>query len=138
MPAMPVRKLPSFLLNILYPNRCDCCGTRIAYDAAICAECAAELETLHTSADAWYRAQKDADYPWDGLCCVYAYTGIAKRGVLAMKDGRRGFCRYAAKQLADTVRQMTDPAAIDCVTWVPMTKQRRRIQGSSRHDHRER
>lgn len=125
---MPVNKLPLLLLDLLYPNRCDCCGARIPYDAAVCGECKAALGALRVTNDAWSRQHSEAQ-PWDGCAGAFRYEGAAKRGVLAMKDGYRGFCRYAARVLADAVREMLDPAELDCVTWVPVTKQRRRIQG---------
>ena len=129
MPVRNMQRLRLRLLDLLYPNRCDCCGARIPYDALLCEDCITALDALRVRNDAWEKTHRDAEIPWDGSAAAFAYKGIARRGVLAMKDGYRGFGRYAAKVLADAVREMTDPAALSCVTWVPVTKARRRTQG---------
>ncbi len=127
---MPVRNIPALLLHLLYPSRCGCCGARISHDALLCTDCIAELRTLRTDNAAWMRQHAaNADVLWDGCAGAFAYAGAARRGILALKDGKRGFHRYAAGVLADAVREIVDPADIGCVTWVPVTKQRRRIQG---------
>lgn len=126
---MTGRNMRLMLLDLLYPNRCDCCGARIRYDALLCDACIAALETLRVSNDAWSKTHRGAEITWDGSAAAYAYTGIARRGILALKDGYRGFVQYAAKELADAVRETVNPAEIGCVTWVPVTKQRRRTQG---------
>ena len=126
---MSAHKLRAFFLDLLYPNRCDCCGERIRWDALLCTECAAALDALRVPNDAWGRTHPASDMTWDGCAAAYAYTGAARRGVLALKDGHRGFLQYAAAELADAVREMIPPAEISCVTWVPVTKQRRRTQG---------
>lgn len=116
------RKAAAAALDLLYPNRCDCCNVRIPYDALICANCAALLQTRRISYADW--AADKPPQPWAGAAVLYAYDSAAKTGVLAMKDGRRGFCAYAAAQLAPLIEQRPD-----CITCVPVTRERRRIQG---------
>jgi len=112
----------ALLLDIFYPNRCDCCGERIPYDALLCEPCKARLDALRISAADWDSGSRPL--PWKSAALLYAYDGAARTGVLAMKDGRRGFCAYAAKQLAPLI-----PPEITCITYVPVAKSRRRIQG---------
>ena len=120
-----MNRAAAWLLDLLYPNRCDCCGEPITYDRDICAACAEALEALRCPYEKW--AENQTKLLWDGGMTVYAYSGAAKEGVLALKDGYRGFCRYAARALADEVRRAgVQP---DCVTWVPMAKRRKRQQG---------
>lgn len=117
--------LSARVLDLLYPNRCDCCGAQIVYDADICTACAAALEDLRYSYEEW--AKDKTGMLWDGGIVLYAYEDAARIGVLAMKDGYRGFGRYAAKHLAEAVQAM--PLQPDCVVWVPMDRRRRKQQG---------
>ncbi len=118
-----------FLADLLFPNRCGCCGEIIAYDAYFCDACAEALEGLRTSADAWEALHAGEEFPWERAFSVYAYRGAARSGVLAMKDGSRNFGISTGELLADEVRQTLMPEQIGCVTWVPIGRRRRRAQG---------
>ncbi len=120
-----MKQIPLFLLDLLYPNRCDCCGSAIPYDAAICRSCAEQLCELRISYADW-AAQKQ-HLPWKNGAALYAYKGIARSGILALKDGFRGFGKYAAARLAQEAAQQF--GALDLVTWVPVSDKRRRLQG---------
>lgn len=121
-----------WLLDLLYPNTCDCCGVRIPFDASVCENCRAELSLLKIANHAWYSHEpSDTVYPWDGLVTVYHYDKAARKGVLALKDGHRGFLALAAEELSARITETFADAQIDCVTFVPVTKKRRRRQGFS-------
>lgn len=112
------------LLDILYPNRCDCCNDRIPYDMLLCEECIGLLLGQRIDFADW--AQNHPAHPWTAGTALFSYADAARTGVLAMKDGRRGFCRFSAKLLAES---LAETAGIDFVTWVPVTRSRRRQQG---------
>jgi predicted amidophosphoribosyltransferase len=116
------------LLDLLYPNRCDCCGQRIRYDAAVCAACREQLTGLRLPYAAWAAHQKEI-FPWADGAAVWRYADAARSGVLAMKDGMRGFGRYAGAMLAKEVRERFPAESLTCVTWTPMGRARRRRQG---------
>lgn len=118
-----------FLADLLFPNRCGCCGEIVAYDAYFCDACAEKLEALRTGADAWEKLHSGEEFPWEGAFSVYAYSGAARDGVLAMKDGSRNFGISTGELLAEEVRQKLKADQISCVTWVPIGKRRRRRQG---------
>lgn len=120
-----MNRFSALLLDILYPNRCDCCGRRIAFDRDICMNCEETLDSLRYSYAEW--AADKQDILWNGGIVRYGYTETAKDGVLAMKDGCRGFGRHAAHGIAAEVRNL--PVQFDFVTWVPMDRKRRRRQG---------
>ena len=124
-----MNRLKMLALDCLYPNRCGCCGSRLAYDRLICAACEAELKEHPAEYCEWANQNAEAKHPWDAAAVAFQYEGAAKSGVLAMKDGCRNFAAYAGAVLADRIRAVTDPEELDCVTWVPITKKRRRIQG---------
>ncbi len=117
------------LLDCFYPNRCGCCQCRIAFDGLLCESCRSELGGLRGSYAEWENKTSDSVYPWDGAAAVFRYQGAAKAGVLALKDGLRNFGYYAGRELAACIRESGAAAEIDLVTWVPVTKHRRRSQG---------
>ncbi len=117
-----MKRLTMWLLDLLYPNLCDCCGKRIAYHEAICADCRAALQTLTVSED----IQRE-NAAWDGVTAAYYYRNQAKNGVLSLKDGARGFLTEAAEVLAAQIKAQFPH--IDCITFVPITKRRRAMQG---------
>lgn len=120
-------KTAALLLDILFPNRCDCCDAHIRYDLLLCEECAALLTELRTDYASW--AQGKHEQPWAGGAVLFAYDSAARTGVLSMKAGRRGFSQYAAGLLAEQIAEICPAETLSCVTWVPMTKSRRRVQG---------
>lgn len=121
----------AFLLDLFFPNRCDCCGKRIAYDALLCDACLSALDALRIRPADWLRCHEGEDFPWDGVFTVFSYKAEARAGILAMKDGAQSFGRYAGTLLADAVKAELDPETIDRVTWVPIGAARRRRQGYS-------
>ena len=119
----------AFLLDLFFPNRCDCCGARIASDALLCARCLAALDALRITPAEWLSGHAGEDFPWDGVFTVFSYKAEARAGILAMKDGAQSFGRYAGALLAEAVRAEIAPEEIDRVTWVPVSAARRRRQG---------
>lgn len=121
-----MKRAEMLLLDILYPNRCDCCDARIPYDLLICGDCTKLLLGQRIDYADW--TQDHPENPWTAGTVLFSYADAARTGVLAMKDGRRGFCRFSAKLLAESLSETPD---IDCVTWVPVTAKRRKQQGYS-------
>lgn len=120
-------KTAALLLDVFFPNRCDCCDARIPYDLLVCQECAALLTELRSDFASW--AREKTELSWAGGAVLFAYDGAARTGVLSMKAGRRGFSQYAAGLLAEQITAVCPAEMFSCVTWVPMTKSRRRVQG---------
>jgi len=117
------------ILDLLYPNRCDCCLRRIPYHALICTECAKEIQESLVTNTAWEITHPELSPPWDGTAGFCKYQGAAKAGILAAKDGGVNFVRYAGRELAEKVRTLCPETLPDLVTWVPITRQRRMEQG---------
>ena len=119
-----MKRAEMLLLDILYPNRCDCCDDRIPYDRLICDACTEMLLNQRLTYADW--AASNPENPWETGNVLFSYADAARTGVLAMKDGRRGFCRFAAKLLAES---LAENGSYSFVTWVPITAKRRRLQG---------
>ena len=112
------------LLDILYPNRCDCCDNRIPYDQLLCEACINLLLQQRVAYADW--EQQHPENPWLEGTVLFPYEDTARTGVLEMKNGRRGFCVFSAKLLAELLAETN---GISLVTWVPVTARRRRRQG---------
>ena len=69
-----MNRAAAWLLDLLYPNRCDCCGEPITYDRDICAACAEALEALRCPYEKW--AENQTKLLWDGGMTVYAYKEV--------------------------------------------------------------
>lgn len=124
---MKMHDIGAYVLDVCFPNVCDCCGNFMAANADICPQCKEKLNTLRTDYKAWL-----ADYngtkplPWRHLITVYAYESVARSGVLQLKQGSHNFGKHLAKELAALARAQLLVHAIDLVTWVPLSAVRRR------------
>lgn len=120
------------VLDFFYPNLCDCCKVKIPYGAWVCENCREELAKLECPPRAWEQSQHaDTPFPWDGFLALYAYRDAAKRGILSLKQGHKGFLNAAADALAERIAAEYNTAEIDCITFVPVTVLRRSLQGYS-------
>lgn len=130
---MKMHSMISYLLDVCYPNICDCCGGYISAQAQVCEQCQKELAGLQTDYAMWLRDYQsvygEVPLPWNDLIAVYAYEGCARKGILAMKSGARNFGRHLAEELAKRAVTAFPLHEIDFVTWVPVSDARRRIQG---------
>ena len=120
------------LFDFFYPNLCDCCKVKIPYGAWVCDKCREELAKLELPPRAWEQNQHaDTPFPWDGFLALYPYRDAAKQGILSLKQGHKGFLNAAADTLAKRVAEVYDTKEIDCISFVPVTKLRRSLQGYS-------
>ena len=115
------------LLDIPYPNRCDCCYARIPHDHLLCDACIAALEQERITYSDW--AAEQSVQPWENGTVLFSYRDTARNGIISMKEGDRGFAQYAGAQLAEAVKTVCEPETLSFVTWVPVTRRRRLSQG---------
>ena len=118
---MDWKLLKMHFLDLPYPNRCDCCYARIPYDQQICPACLAALEQERITYADW--AANQSAQPWEAGAVLYSYTDTARNGIIAMKEGDRGFAQFAGTQLAEAVREICAPESLSFVTWVPTERQ---------------
>lgn len=128
-----MNRLGMRLLDILFPNRCDCCKRQIRFDRWICAECEAALKALECAPpDVWEKRQSPEEpFPWDGFTALYYYREEVRNGVLSMKSGHKGFLNVMADGLSARITEGFAGTEIDCIAFVPVTRSRRRRQGYS-------
>ena len=86
------RKLELFLLDLLYPNACPCCGKSLPWQAYLCETCQTEL--LAYPADAFcsqcgkpvHDCICGEGLAYDRAVALTVYEGAARKGVLSMKS----------------------------------------------------
>ena len=115
-------KLLVWLLDLLYPPRCMLCHRLIeAKNAPVCAKC---MEALPE--------HDGAERHVDGAAhCVvtFFYEGTLRDGFLRYKfEGRQWYARQFGAWLAVTVCDKLT-GKFDLVTWVPVSRKRRRTRG---------
>ncbi|MCQ2417155.1 MAG: hypothetical protein MJ071_05010 [Oscillospiraceae bacterium] len=122
-----MNRLKAWILDLCYPNVCDCCGKRIAFDACLCSGCTESLERMRISFAMWRGTVQEK--AWETGAVLFPYLDTAKNGVLSLKDGHRNFAAYAGRLLAEEIRMKK--LSVDAVVCVPMAKRRRIWQGYS-------
>lgn len=133
---MPKRAISLFLLDLLYPNRCPCCGVSIPWDAYLCENCQMLLEIPKNSicpgcGKAVEDCLCDTEPSFDrGLAATW-YAGAGRSGVLSLKRAESlHFARFCGQELSRQIIEDFELQSYDCVVPVPMEKRkkwRRRI-----------
>lgn len=118
------RKAKLFALDLLFPNRCGCCGTIIRWDALLCDQCADALE--ENAVCGW-----DMD---DALFfraeAAYYYADRARDGILELKRGGNGnFAEVIGIALAQRIKTRQTEFTADYIIPVPAKKSTIRERG---------
>jgi ComF family protein len=115
-----------FILDILFPNRCPCCGDFAAFNAYTCEKCAGNLEAAR-----WCETTYDTPENCDDVFAAYRYEGAAVEALYALKfTGDRNFARLSAALLSDVIKG----GEFDGIIAVPMGRERRGKRGYNQAD----
>ena len=104
------RKLELFLLDLLYPNACPCCGKSLPWQAYLCETCQTEL--LAYPADAFcsqcgkpvHDCICGEGLAYDRAVALTVYEGAARKGVLSMKSAvSLQFGRFCGAELGKRI-----------------------------------
>ncbi|MDR1674162.1 MAG: ComF family protein [Oscillospiraceae bacterium] len=91
-----------FILDLLFPNRCPCCGTFITFDKLVCDEC--ELPVIKACDKCGKlpcECSVKGSFAFDKVFVLYKYDGAAANGITAFKHGdNTNFAKHAADLLA--------------------------------------
>lgn len=123
-----------FFLDLIYPNRCPCCGEFIAFDELICGRCAQALRVFddgelcsRCGRESCICASKKPAY--SRCFCFCAYEDAGREGVLALKSGKNtNFAEYLGERLADML-SYADILHADCIAPAPLTRRNRIERG---------
>ena len=125
------RKLELFLLDLLYPNACPCCGKSLPWQAYLCETCQTEL--LAYPADAFcsqcgkpvHDCICGEGLAYDRAVALTVYEGAARKGVLSMKSAvSLQFGRFCGAELGKRILANDALSGYDMVAPVPMSRRK--------------
>lgn len=111
-----------WLLELLYPPKCVLCQRLLPRGGQqICESC---FESLPN-----FEGAKPAVSFSDGLSVCFFYEGMLRQSFLRFKfSGRDFYAKVYGKWMAGRLREELG-TAFDCVSWVPVSRKRRRRRG---------
>ncbi len=115
-----------WILNLFFPARCLFCGTLLPPGHCVCEDCRKE----HLSKPPLVRRYSLPGAGAEGFSVVSAtvYEGGFRKTLYRFKfRGEKGLSRPLGKLLAETAEQTGQ--SFQAVTWVPMTKTKKRKRG---------
>ena len=117
-----MKRVLSWLLDLLYPPKCVICGRLLAAgETEICADCLEALPNFEGPAP-----QVDG---CDALCVTLFYEEAVRESFLRFKfSGRDFYADIYGKWMAGTIRDKLG-GGFDGICWVPVSKKRRRTRG---------
>ena len=127
-----MRKLQMFLLDLLYPNFCPCCGKILNWWEYLCTACRSELHELEKEfcprcGNLQIECTCETEPIYDRAVVLAVYADAAKRGVLSLKKAESlSFGWYCAENLSKRILQDATLQSYDCVVPVPMAKTKKR------------
>ncbi len=131
-----LQKVWQYLVAIVFPNRCVCCGALIPPLHTLCLSCAASLSVIkppicplcaHEKADCCCRNRRHA---FDKIAAPFYYEEAAKGGVVRLKriDDPKAI-DYFAETMCTVVNREYGEEHIDRVVYVPMTNRNLQERG---------
>lgn len=120
------RKYQMFLLDLLYPNCCPCCGKSIHWDAYLCEACETALIMPEDAFCPFCGKPPETclcgtNLSYDRALVVTAYEGAARSGIISLKQAKSlHFARYCGEVLGMRIRQDPKLSSYDFIVPVPM------------------
>ena len=115
-------KLYYLLMDLLFPPKCILCGKLLRkQEQDLCRECRVDSPE--------YPGGKDRIQFLDSFTAVWYYEGTVRRSLLRYKFyGARSFATGYGRLLAMKLLQ-SHPEGFDCITWIPVSRQRKLRRG---------
>lgn len=116
-----------FWIDFVYPNRCAVCNKVIVWNEIVCSECMQELPFLENP---FLVSCKSNSGNLKQICSVFEYKGNAIYGVYNLKD-RKGlrFGEFGGEYCSKYIKDSGIADMIDVVTFVPMSKKKKKKRG---------
>lgn len=115
-----------FILDLLYPNRCPCCGDFIKWNKLICGKCHKSIEIVYDRT--CKKCGKEIcicseKLYYDRAAVPLRYTDLVKEGILSLKRGHnKNFGEYTGKMLSEIIKKYYSDEKFDCIIPVPMSR----------------
>ena len=129
-----IYKTGRFLADLIHPNRCAVCGEFLPFDDCLCDKCVGKLEYIEGGCcpRCGHRVCIcDTEEIFYDRCFTFVYyIGAGKKGILSLKSGHNtNFARYFSEHAVDYLRENDLLGALDVITAVPISKERKRETG---------
>ena len=115
-----------YIIDLIFPNRCPCCGKFIKYDELICKDCIDELPVMDKYICDKCGKPECICYKklWYDRCFVTSYyEGKMRDGIINLKyKSGINLAEYFCPKLVRQIKKAGLTSKIDIVTGVPMTK----------------
>lgn len=119
-------KCYKYLIDLIFPNRCPCCGNFIKYDELICSQCIDELPIMDKYICEKCGKPECICYKnlWYDRCYVAGfYEGKMRKGIINLKyKNGINLAEYLCPMLVNKLNEARLLSKIDIITCVPMTK----------------
>lgn len=135
-----IQKFSRFCADIVYPNRCPCCGEFIPWNEYLCTPC---REKVLIDADLLCRKCGKAKeecmcaslLKYDEAAAVSFYENETKTAVLAMKcSENRNFGFFAGEMLGRWIKNQPEWMRSEGIAAVPMSRIKRLTRGYNQAD----
>lgn len=104
----------NYLLHLLYPTKCPCCGTIINYNDDFCTKCMEQITAYHEN----FLPNESAGY-----IAAFNYDEKISPAVILLKDGICGNSAYAlGTALAEKLKHTDFISNVELIIPVPMYK----------------
>lgn len=128
------KDISSFLIDLVFPNRCPVCNGFLAYNELICGSC---IESLPYITKPYCEkcgkhecVCKKQNVHYDSCFSFVYYAGRVRNAVMNLKlNGGLHFAEYFARKAATLLEEKGIKDAIDIVTFVPMTRKKQGERG---------
>lgn len=116
-----MNKLATFIIDLLFPNRCPICREFINWNEFICGKCGSKLRPFPD--DICPKCGKNfcmcKEIKYDKAFVCFYYENSAKAGIFSLKDGHKEFGYYTGNLLG---QKISESIKADCIVPVPMSK----------------
>ncbi len=126
-----IRKCWMFLINLIYPNVCPCCGSPISWRQYLCDTCIAAITVPAETFCAGCGKPLETclcgnDLAYDHALVVTSYEEIARKGVISLKAAESlQFGWYCGEVLGKRVLADARLRTYDCIVPVPMARRKK-------------
>lgn len=121
---MNLKTISHFTLDLIYPNRCPCCNNFITYDKYVCDDCIQSMENpidklCKFCGFALEHCKCGQGISYNRAFTCYTYDGLARQGVLSLKNGDNlNFAYHVGEILSKRIQN--EVIKYDLVVPIPM------------------
>ncbi|MGN1481355.1 ComF family protein [Porcipelethomonas sp.] len=128
-----MNKIKSFILDLIFPNRCPICSEFISFDSNICQKCKESLDKFTADGICPVCGKLECicseNIYYDRAAVCFFYENEVRTGILSLKDGHKEFGNFLGNMLAQKISADIIMQNADFIIPVPMSKEGLRERG---------